>query len=105
VPITFVQAALGDEISIPTLDGHEEKHTVKPGTQPGAIVQLRGKGVPNVHNPNQIGDLIVKLNVTVPTQMNERQKELLRNFNEEMGDDYKNHKVRWFDKVKGYFNK
>ena len=103
VPITFVQAALGDEISIPTLDGREEKYNVKAGTQPGAIIQLRGKGVPNVHNPNQVGDLIVKLNVTVPTQMNDRQKELLRDFNEEMGDDYKNHKVRWFDKVKGYF--
>jgi len=103
VPITFVQAALGDEISIPTLDGAEEKYTVKPGTQPGAIIQLRGKGVPNVRYADQVGDLIVKLIVTVPTQMNERQKEILRNFNEEMGDDYKNHKVRWLDKVKGYF--
>ena len=103
VPITFVQAALGDEILIPTLDGKEEKYVVKPGTQPGAVVQIRGKGVPNVHNPNHVGDLIVKLVVTVPTQMNERQKELLRNFNDEMGDDYKNHKKRWFDKVKEYF--
>ena len=103
VPITFVQAALGDEIPIPTLDGKEEKYMVKQGTQPGAVVQIRGKGVPNVHNPNHVGDLIVKLVVTVPTQMNERQKELLRNFNEEMGEDYKNHKKRWFDKVKEYF--
>jgi len=103
VPITFVQAALGDEISIPSLGGTEEKHAVKPGTQPGTILRLRGKGVPNVHNPNQVGDLIVKLNVTVPTQMNDRQKEILRNFNDEMGEDYKNHKKRWFDKVKGYF--
>jgi len=103
VPITFVQAALGDEISIPSLGGSEEKHAVKPGTQPGTVIRLRGKGVPNVHNPNQVGDLIVKLNVTVPTQMNDRQKEILRNFNDEMGEDYKNHKKRWFDKVKGYF--
>jgi len=103
VPITFVQAALGDEISIPTLDGREEKYNVKPGTQPGAIVQMRGKGAPNVHNPNQVGDLIVKLNVTVPSQMNEKQKEKLRAFNDEMGDDYKNHKAKWLDKVKGYF--
>lgn len=103
VPITFVQAALGDEISIPTITGKEEKHIVKPGTQPGAIIRLRGKGVPNVHNPNNMGDLIVKLNVTVPTQMNDKQKELLLNFNDGMGEDYKNHKVRWFDKVKGYF--
>jgi len=103
VPITFVQAALGDEISIPTIAGGEEKYMVKSGTQPGSTVQFRGKGVPNVHNPNHVGDLIVKLNVTVPTQMNEQQKELLRNFNDEMGDEYKNHKTRWFDKVKKYF--
>jgi len=103
VPITFVQAALGDEISVPTLAGGEEKYVVKPGTQPGTIVQIRGKGIPNVHNPNNIGDLIVKLNVTVPTNMNEKQKDILRNFNDEMGDDYKNHKVRWFDKMRGYF--
>jgi len=103
VPITFVQASLGDEISIPLLDGREEKHLIKPGTQPGAIIHLRGKGVPNVHNQRNVGDLIVKLIVTVPTQMSEKQKDLLRAFNEEMGEEYKNHKKRWFDKVKEYF--
>ena len=103
VPITFVQAAMGDEISIPTLSGAEEKHNIRPGTQPESILRLRGKGAPNVHNVNQVGDMIVRLKVTVPTQMTEKQKELLRAFNEEMGEDYKNHKKRWFDKVKGYF--
>jgi molecular chaperone DnaJ len=104
IPITFVQAALGDEISVPTLDGGQEKYLIKAGTQPGAIVHIRGKGVPNVHNPRNIGDLIVKLNVTVPTSMNEKQRELLKNFNDAMGDDYVNHKKRWFDKVKEYFS-
>jgi len=103
VPITFVQAALGDEISLPTLGGDELKHIVKPGTQPGTLVHLKGKGVQNVHNPNTVGDLVVKLIVTVPTSMNEKQRDVLRKFNDEMGDDYKNHKVRWMDKVKGYF--
>ena len=104
VPITFVQAALGDDISIPTIDGSEEKYKVKPGTQPGTVVNLRGKGVPNVHNPRSVGDLVVKLNVSVPTGLNEKQKSLLLEFNESMGDEYKNHKKRWFDKVKGYFS-
>ena len=103
VPITFVQAALGDEISIPLLDGSEEKYTIKSGTQPGAVVSLRGKGVPSLRNNRNVGDLIVKLNVTVPNHMNDRQKELLMAFNDAMGDDYKNHKKRWFDKVKEYF--
>ena len=103
IPITFVQAALGDEIAVPLLDGSEESYTLKSGTQPGAIVHLRGKGVPSVRNNRNVGDLVVKFNVTVPTVMSERQKELLVNFNEAMGDDYKNHKKRWFDKVKEYF--
>ena len=103
IPITFVQAALGDEITIPTLDGGQEKYKVKAGTQPGEIVKLRGKGVSNVHNPRSVGDLVVKLSVAVPTGLTEKQKEMLRNFNEAMGDDYKNHKKRWFDKVKSYF--
>ena len=103
IPITFVQAALGDEIAIPTLDGGQEKYAVKPGTQPGDVVRLRGKGVANVHNPRACGDLVVKLNVTVPTGLTDRQREILRGFNDAMGDDYKNHKKRWFDKVKQLF--
>ena len=103
VPITFVQAALGDEISIPLLDGSEEKHVIKNGTQPGSVVALRGKGVPSLRNSRNVGDLLVKLIVTVPNQMTDRQKELLKAFNEAMGDDYKYHKKRWFDKVKEYF--
>jgi len=103
VPITFVQASLGDEISIPLLDGSEEKYTIKNGTQPGSVVSIRGKGVPSLRNSRNIGDLLVKLIVTVPTQMNDRQKELLKAFNDAMGDDYKYHKKRWFDKVKEYF--
>jgi len=103
VPITFVQAAMGDEISIPLLDGSEEKYVIKGGTQPGAVVNLKGKGVPSLRNNKNMGDLLVKLNVTVPTSMTDRQKELLLGFNDAMGDDYKYHKKRWFDKVKEYF--
>ncbi|MCL1845836.1 MAG: molecular chaperone DnaJ [Defluviitaleaceae bacterium] len=103
IPITFVQAALGDEISIPLLDGGVEKQKIKPGTQPGTLVTLRGKGVPNVHNPRNVGDLIVRLNVTVPTALNDKQRDILKNFNDAMGEDYVNHKKRWFDKVKAYF--
>ena len=103
MPITFVQAALGDELSIPTLDGSEEKYTIKPGTQPGTVVYLRGKGIPSVKNNRIIGDLVVKLNMTVPTQLTDKQKDLLKNFNEIMGDDYKNHKKKWFEKIKSSF--
>jgi len=103
IPITFVQAALGDEIMIPTLADTEERYNVKAGTQPGTFITLRGKGVPNVHRPTVVGDLVVKLNVTVPTSMNEKQKDALKAFNEAMGDDYKNHKKKWYEKIKNVF--
>ena len=79
VPITFVQAALGGEITIKTIDG-EEKYTVKPGTQPDTVVTLRGVGVPNLRNPKVRGNQIVTLKVKIPTDMSERQKDLLRQF-------------------------
>jgi molecular chaperone DnaJ len=100
VPITFVQAALGDEIFLPTLEG-EEKYTVKPGTQPGAVVTLRGKGVPNVNNPRMLGDLIIKFTVAVPTQLSDRQKQCLREFANEMGEEYQNSKKTLFEKIIG----
>jgi molecular chaperone DnaJ len=57
--------------------------------------------VPNVKNPRLIGDLIIKLIVNVPTQLSEKQKQRLRDFADEMGDDYKNSKKTWFEKIKG----
>ncbi|MCL2400519.1 MAG: molecular chaperone DnaJ [Defluviitaleaceae bacterium] len=103
VPITFVQATLGDEISIPMLDGSEENYQIKAGTQPGAVAHLRNKGVPDVRNNRNIGDLVVTFNVTVPTHLTEKQKDHLRAFNEAMGSEYNNHKNNWFDKIKKSF--
>lgn len=97
VPISYVQAALGDEISIPLIDG-EEKQTIKSGTQTGTRVTLRGKGVPNVRNQKQVGDLIATLNVVVPTSLNEKQKDILREFAKVSGDELKEHKKGWFKK-------
>ena len=79
MPITFVQAALGGEITIKTIDG-EQKYTIKPGTQPDTVVTLRGVGVPNLRNPKIRGNQIVTLKVKIPTSMTERQKDLLRQF-------------------------
>ncbi len=79
VPITFVQAALGGEIIIKTIDG-EQKYTIKPGTQPDTVVTLKGVGVPNLRNPKTRGNQIVTLKVRIPTDLSERQKDLLRQF-------------------------
>jgi len=65
VDINVAQAALGDEITVPTLDG-EEKLRIPPGTQPGKVFKLRNKGIP-VLNRNSRGDQLVTVNVQIPT--------------------------------------
>ncbi|MBR5590853.1 MAG: J domain-containing protein, partial [Anaerotignum sp.] len=79
VPITFVQATLGGDIIIKTIDG-EQKYTIKPGTQPDTVVTLKGVGVPNLRNPKVRGNQIVTLKVKIPTELSEKQKDLLRQF-------------------------
>src|SRR5690606_29777391 len=78
VPITFVQAALGDEIEVPTLEG-KVKLKIPAGTQTGKSFRLKGKGIANVHGRGK-GDQLVKVRVVTPTNLTERQKELLREF-------------------------
>jgi molecular chaperone DnaJ len=94
--ITMTQAALGAEITIPTVDG-DEKYNVKAGTQPGDKVTFKGKGMYNVRNQNQRGDQIVTFKVVIPTKLTEKQKELLREFDGEKKDSF-------FDKLKGKKN-
>lgn len=81
VPITMTQAALGANITIPTLDG-EEIYSVRPGTQPDSKVTLRNKGVFYVRNPRERGNMILTFKVNIPTKLTEHQKELLREFDD-----------------------
>jgi molecular chaperone DnaJ len=76
VPISFVQAALGAEITIPTLDG-EQSLKIPEGTQSATTFRLRGKGVP-VLNGHGKGDLFVQVKVQTPTKLTKRQRELLQ---------------------------
>lgn len=84
MPITFTQAALGDEIEVPTVYG-KVKLKVPAGTQTGRTFRLKGKGAPNVMGRGQ-GDQHVKIQVVTPSNLTERQKELLREFNEISGN-------------------
>ncbi len=81
VPISFVQAALGDTIRIKTVDG-EVEYQVKPGTQTDTRIRLKGKGVPYLRSRNMRGDHYVTLVVEVPERLNEEQKEALRAFDD-----------------------
>ena len=82
--ISFTQAALGDEITVPTVDG-KVKLKVPAGTQPGGTFRVRDKGMPNIHGYGQ-GDLHVQVNVKVPTKLDAKQKELLRQFARASGE-------------------
>ncbi|RRA48651.1 molecular chaperone DnaJ [Acidipila sp. EB88] len=80
VPISFTQAALGDEITIPTLEG-DTRMKVPEGTQSGKEFRMRGKGVPYL-NEHGRGDLIVEVAVQTPKKLTREQRELLRQFGE-----------------------
>jgi molecular chaperone DnaJ len=75
VPIAFPQAALGDEIEVPVLKG-TAKLSVPPGTQPGAHLRLRGKGMPHLRGRGR-GDIVYEMVLEVPTRLTNRQRELL----------------------------
>lgn len=101
VPITFIQAALGDEIAIPTLEG---KTTLKvpSGTQPGQVFHLKGKGVANLRNGRR-GQQHVRVLVEVPTKLTAQQKELLRQFAEESREAFPRSQD-FFAKIKSFFS-
>jgi len=70
IDVSYPQAALGAVVTVPTIDGQTEVE-VEAGTQPGAVVVLRGKGVPRVGRSGR-GDLLVRFNVSVPKALTEK---------------------------------
>jgi molecular chaperone DnaJ len=75
VPVSFAKAALGTTLRVPTLDGEVELK-IEPGTQPGTVRVLRGRGMPNVHGRG-VGDLAVRVAVTVPKRLSPEQRHLV----------------------------
>ncbi len=78
IPVSFVQAALGDQISVPTLNG-EKVLGIPKGTQPGDIFRFRGEGIPSLRNGNR-GDQIIQVDIKTPTKLNKKQVALLKEF-------------------------
>lgn len=101
VPLTFVQAALGDEIEIPTLT-EKVKLKIPAGTQTSTYFRLKGKGVPRLRGFGQ-GDQQVKVIVMTPTNLNDDQKDLLRQFSKISKEDTNEHHESIFDKMKKAF--
>ncbi|HEX5827189.1 MAG TPA: molecular chaperone DnaJ [Candidatus Limnocylindrales bacterium] len=88
--LSIAQAALGTRIRIPTVEGEEEIE-IKPGTQPGTEIRLRGRGVPHLRRQSTRGDLHVIANVVVPTKLNRKQRELLEAYAKEAGEPVAEH--------------
>lgn len=101
VPISFVQATLGAEIEVPTLNG-KAAIKIPPGTQPGTMFRLRGKGVRNVQGYGH-GDLHVRINVEVPTHLNAAQRTKLEEFSALCSGKETPGRQRFFEKARRLF--
>ncbi|MDO9567164.1 MAG: molecular chaperone DnaJ [Candidatus Desulfaltia sp.] len=78
IPISFIQATLGDKIKVPTLN-HEKKLEIPKGTQPGDILRFSGLGIPSLRNGSR-GDQIMQIVINTPTNLSGKQEELLKEF-------------------------
>ncbi len=98
IPITFVEAALGAEIDVPTL-GEPVKYTIPEGTQSGTSFTVRGAGIVSTRTGRK-GDLVFRVAVEVPKNLNEKQKQMLRDFAEESGQKNYTKRQSFFKKFK-----
>ena len=78
IPISFVQAALGDTISVPTLNGNKKLQIPK-GTQPGDVLKFRGEGIPSLRTGRR-GDQMIQVDIKTPTHLSKKQEVLLKEF-------------------------
>jgi len=103
VPVSFVTAALGGAMDVPTLDGEPTKLDVSAGTQSGKRIRLRRKGMPVLRGGGSRGDLYVEVKVETPVKLSRRQKELLREFEKESAAGSQPECEGFFDKVKTFW--
>jgi molecular chaperone DnaJ len=98
MPISFVQAALGSEVEVPTLDG-KVKYSIPEGTQTGAVFRLKNKGIPALYGSGR-GDQFVTVVVETPKNLTSEQKELFKQLGKVLGEADQNYGSGRFDKRK-----
>lgn len=102
IPISFAQAALGDTLQVPTVDGRVE-YKIPEGTQTGTMFRMKGKGIQNVNGRGR-GDQFVRVNIEVPKHLSDKQKKLLREFEDSATDTNQSQRKSFWDKVKDAFS-
>lgn len=101
MPVTFAQAALGDDITVPTLE-EKVSYKIPAGTQPGTTFRLKGKGITAARS-SRAGDLYVKVNIEIPTKLTGKQKKAIEEMNKTLGLDCYQKKKSFADTVKDIF--
>lgn len=103
VPISMVTAALGGDITVPGIDGAEEKVTIPEGTQTGKQIRMRGKGMPILRSRGA-GDLYIQVVVETPQKLTKRQRELLAEFSTESSKETHPESSGFFSRMKEFFD-
>ncbi|HVU00623.1 MAG TPA: molecular chaperone DnaJ [Polyangiaceae bacterium] len=101
VPISFVTAALGGEIEVPSLTG-KAKVRVPPATQPGSVLRMKGKGAPHRYRGGR-GDQLVEVALEVPTELTPRARQLIEELGAELGEDVQPQQRTFVEKLRGLF--
>ncbi|MDO4544748.1 MAG: molecular chaperone DnaJ [Bacillota bacterium] len=102
IPISFNQAALGDDITVPTLE-EKVSYKVPAGTQPGTVFRLKGKGIKSVRGSKK-GDLYVRVTLEIPTKLNSKQKKAIETMGKTVTNDCYQKKSNFLDSIKEFFS-
>jgi len=104
IPISFIMAAIGGEIEVPTLEGRL-KLKIPPETQTNKLFRMRGRGIKSVHGGSK-GDLLCRVIIETPVKLNKGQKAILEELNKSLSQDKVKHRPKsgsWADKIKNFF--
>lgn len=101
VPVTYAQAVLGDEITVPTIDG-KVRYKIGEGTQPGTTFRLRGKGVQRLNGRGR-GDQLATVTIEVPKNLSKAQTDALKKFESTLEEKNYAKRKSFFDKLKDMF--
>ncbi|MBP3242237.1 MAG: molecular chaperone DnaJ [Ruminococcus sp.] len=103
IPITYAEAVMGAEITVPTIDGNDVKYNISEGTQSGTQYRLKGKGVKKLNRSDR-GNQIVRVYVEVPKNLSKKQKDLLKEFEASLTDKNYAKRQSFFEKLKAKFD-